>query len=137
MRDRDPVVRELACSIVVQTMPERPDEALAALLVAAKDSDPAVRRNAVTQLEQFIGRYGSSAESVLADRAIRALGEALGDDSRTVRLSGGFQPLALGPKARSVGQGSWIEPSTNPTRRCASGRRMPCCVLTPTERAPG
>jgi HEAT repeat protein len=101
-RDRDPVVRELACSIVVQTTPERPDEALAALLVAAKDIDPALRERAVMQLERMIGRYGTSPETILVDRAIQALGEALGDDSRQVRLGAILGILTAGPKARSV-----------------------------------
>jgi HEAT repeat protein len=101
-RDRDPVVRELACSIVVQTTPERPDEGLAALLMAAKDNDPSVRESAVVQLERMIGRYGSSADSVVVEPAIRALGEALSDDSRNVRLKAILGLLAVGPKARPV-----------------------------------
>jgi hypothetical protein len=44
-----PIVRELACSIVAQTMPERPEDALAALIVAAKDADPGVRASAIKQ----------------------------------------------------------------------------------------
>jgi HEAT repeat protein len=99
-RDRDPQVRELACSILLQTMPERPDEALAALLVAARDSDAAVRKSTVTELEHFMGRFGRSADPVVVDRAIRALAEALGDASPQVSLQAAMGLLAAGPKAR-------------------------------------
>ena len=101
-RDREPVVRGRACSIVVQTMPERPDDGLAALLAAAKDNDPAVRQSAVMQLERMIGKFGSSAESVVGNRAIRALGAAVSDDSRNVRLQAISGLLAVGPRARPV-----------------------------------
>jgi HEAT repeat protein len=102
MGNRDPVVRELACSIVVQTMPERPDDALAALIVATKDGDPGVRLSAVKQLDHLVGRYGSSSQSGLADQAIRALGEAMSDESQPVRQSAVSSIGMLGPKARSI-----------------------------------
>ena len=104
MGTTDPVVRELACSIVVQTMPERPEDALAALIVAAKDADPGVRASAIKQLDHLIGRYGSSAQRGVADRAIRALGQALSDESPQVRQIAVSNIWMLGPKAQSVVQ---------------------------------
>ena len=71
MRDKDPVVRELACSIVVQTMPQRPDRALAALLGAATDSDPGVRQSALPQFEMIIHRYGSAQDAPVRASASR------------------------------------------------------------------
>ena len=53
MRNGDPRVRELACSILMQTMPERLDEALAALRVAANDSDALVQSNALMQAREI------------------------------------------------------------------------------------
>jgi HEAT repeat protein len=102
MRNGDPRVRETACSILMQTMPERPDEALAALLAAAKDSDPLVQWNALMQLEQWIARAGSSPEKVVVDPAIRALGDALGDISGLVRWQAASSLATVGPQARSV-----------------------------------
>ncbi len=102
MRDGDPLVREQACSVVVYTVPERPDEALAALLVAAKDSTPAVRATAVAQLETLLSRYGSRADPGTRERALRGLCESLDDESAQVRRTVVVSLFTLGPKARGV-----------------------------------
>ena len=42
MRDPSPVVRRLACSALARTLPEKADQAVAALATATHDSDPSV-----------------------------------------------------------------------------------------------
>ena len=122
-RDRDPQVRELACSILAETMPERPNEALAALLVAAKDSDAAVRKSAVTELEHLVGRLGLSADPIVIDRAIRALAESLGDASPQVSLQAAIGLLAADPKARSAIGGARSGPCESLPGRARLGSR--------------
>jgi hypothetical protein len=103
MHNANPRIRELACSIVVDTKPDRSDEALAALLEAAKDSDPVVRELALTQLERMIGRYAYSPEAdVVVARAVKALREGLSDDSHRVRLKAIMGLLFARPKAHSA-----------------------------------
>ncbi len=98
MRDGDAQVRRRACSILVRTALDCPEEALAALRVAAKDSDPAVQVNAVDQLELFIIRYGSAPETDFREKALRALG----DGSPQVRRAAAWVFWNLGPTARSA-----------------------------------
>jgi HEAT repeats len=100
MRSRDPLVRRRACSILLRTTSERGEELLAALLVAARDSDPSVRSTAVGQLEAMVARYDASPDSSLRDRALEALGQLLGDQSPQVRSAVGWAFFRLGPSAR-------------------------------------
>ena len=102
MRDRDPLVREQACSVVVYTVPERLDEALAALLAATKDTTPAVRATAVAQLETLISRYGSRADPRIRERALRGLCESLGDAAAQVRRVAVASLFTLGPQAKAA-----------------------------------
>jgi HEAT repeats len=85
MRDPDAGVRALACSALMRTMPEDAEAPLAALLAAAKDSDPSVRAAAVEQLELFIARYGSPSESRAREKAIGAMGALIRDGAPLVR----------------------------------------------------
>ena len=109
MRDLDPRVRQEACSVVVYTVPERPDAVLAALLAATKDSVPAVRASAVAQLETLISRYGSGVDAEIRERALRGLSESLGDESPQVRRAAVDSFLMLGPKAKASASESSIE----------------------------
>ena len=136
MRNGDPRVRELACSILMQTMPERLDEALTALLAVVKDSVPSVRASAVMQLDQMIARSGSSAEPVVVDRAIRRSEMRL----TTIRgwcVCSRLRALCPWAQRRSPSWASSNERSTTLTRQYASGQRMPCCMLTLRARVPG
>ena len=71
MRDPDPQVRRLACSILVRAAPDRSEEALDALLVAVKDADPSVRAAAVRQLELIVAGDGSVPDPEVRERALR------------------------------------------------------------------
>jgi HEAT repeats len=100
MGDADPQVRRNACSILVQTAPDRPEEALTALLVAAKDTDASVRAAAMWQLEQFVARYGDLPDGKLREQALRALGDSLDDVSALVRRSAALMLTNVGPVGR-------------------------------------
>jgi HEAT repeat protein len=102
MRDSNPQVRRLACSILFQTAPDRASEALEALLVAVKESDASVRAAAVGQLEFIVSGHGSAPDASLRERALRALGASLGDDSSPVRETAVWAFWRLGPVARPV-----------------------------------
>ena len=102
MRDPDPKVRVDACSILLQTTPDDPAAALAALLAAAKDSDPAVRAAAVAQLEKFISRYGSMVAPSATDQALLGLCDLLDDESAPVRRAVLTSFFMIGPRAKAV-----------------------------------
>ena len=102
MRDPDPKVRVDACSILLQTTPDDPGAALAALLAAAKDIDPAVRAAAVAQLEKFISRYGSTVAPSATDQAILSLCDMLDDESASVPPGGLTSFLMIGPRAKAI-----------------------------------
>lgn len=102
MRDPDARVRLLACSILVRTAPDTAKVILDAALAALADGDPAVRIAATGQLEAFITRYGSPSDSRTREKAVRALGAGLGDESPQVRRACGWALFNLGPKATSA-----------------------------------
>ncbi len=102
MRDPDSKVRVDACSILLQTTPDDPGAALAAVLAAAKDSDPAVRAAAVAQLEKFISRYGSRVAPSATDQAILGLCDLLDDESAPVRRAVLTSFFTIGPRAKAV-----------------------------------
>ena len=118
MRDNDPKIRKLACSILVRTAPARAEDALAALLVAAKDSDASVRVTAVGQLELLIIRHGSPpAATVRESRRGRSA-----THSATTRRRCATRPAGRsGTSARRRDRSStyWIEPSMGRTSPCA------------------
>ena len=102
MRDRDPRVREGACVILLQTTPDRPEAALAALLTAAKDSDSGVRAAAVAQLETFLSRYGALVAPSVQDQALRGLCDLLDDESPLFRRQVLTSFFMVGPRAKHV-----------------------------------
>ncbi len=102
MRDRDPQVRADACSILLQTTPNDPAGAVAALLAAAGDSDSGVRAAAVAQLETFLSRYGAMVAPSVRDQALLRLCDLLDDESPQVRRRVLTSFFMVGPRAKNV-----------------------------------
>jgi HEAT repeat protein len=102
MHDCDPQVRVDACSILLQTTPDHPADALGALLDAARDSDPGVRAAAVAQLETFLSRYGALVSPGVCDRALQGLCDSLDDESPEVRRRVLTSFFMVGSRAKKV-----------------------------------
>ncbi len=99
MHDPNAVVRRLACSILPRTVPEKADQAVAALVTAARDSDASVRAAAVEQLGPFVSSGPLRTGAASREAALRAICAALEDKAARVRNAAGLALWNLGPLA--------------------------------------
>jgi len=102
MRDTNPVVRRLACSILPRTVPEQADQAVRALIAAAQDSDLSVRTAAVEQLGAFVTGGPLRTDAASRELALGAVRRALEDSSPRVREAAGWTLWNLGTLAKSA-----------------------------------
>jgi HEAT repeat protein len=102
LRDSRPSVRQLACSIVLQTTPDDPRPALAALVAAAGDVDPSIRALAVEKLAAVARISSHRNDTGSQERAVRAIAAVLDDPAREVRSAAGNALSDLGSIAKSA-----------------------------------